>query len=400
MSDLLEFDVIISGAGPAGTSCAIHLIESGLKIAIIEKSEFPRDKICGGGLSDRATNALKRMPFDIWNNFLNNCNHLPIEGISITSPKQETATLSCPATYGYTIKRKEFDAFLLSEAMKSKNIKLFQNEKSISFEYSKDKIIVKTSRQKIKAKLLIIADGFNSLLVKKTELINYKAKDAAVCIQSVFQNSLQNNLTKNIELYYPSRCLPLYFWFFPLHDGTVNIGFGVKSKILRKEKKHILEIYQDLLSTDKYVQQKLSGMKQISEPQINLLPIQKINNRYSTKNIMITGTAAMLVDPISGEGIGNAMLSGEFAAIQTLKCFRENNFQASFIKNYDASLKRRLSTEFRRNRILLELFNFEWLINKSVKKVNKNIIFKNKIEEMLIKNSSRWKLLNPFFYWG
>src|SRR3989339_1430635 len=279
MPENSSFDVIISGAGLGGAACAIHLKESGLKIALIDKAVFPRDKICGGGLSDRATNALKRMPANAWENFLESCNYLHLEGISITSPKGETATLNCPVTYGYTVIRREFDAFLLKEALKSNNIKLFSIEKSVAYEYKNEEIIVHTNKQKIKARLLIIADGFNSLLARQTDIFEYKEKNAAVCVQTVFQNPSQKINEKNIELYYPSRCLPFYFWFFPLHDGSVNLGFGVKSNVLRKEKKHILEIYKELLNSDKHIQNKLSGMQQISEPQVALLPLQRVNKK-------------------------------------------------------------------------------------------------------------------------
>ena len=82
------YDIIIVGAGPAGCSCAINLASSKLKIAIIDKCTFARDKVCGGGLSDRSVNTLKRMPDNIYQDFIKNVDKLDSKGARLFSPDQ------------------------------------------------------------------------------------------------------------------------------------------------------------------------------------------------------------------------------------------------------------------------------------------------------------------------
>lgn len=393
-----EFDVVISGAGPAGSTCALHLAGSGLKIAIVDKATFPRDKICGGGLSDRALNALKRLPNNVWERFQQECNYLNISGIKLTSPAKIGVRLSCPLEYGLTIVRKEFDNFLIQEVLKCKNIKFFENEKSLSYTNCKENIIVKTNKRMLKAKILLVADGLNSLLVRQSNYCEFDVKKSVVCVQAVYQSKFPATMLPEIELYYPQRCLPFYFWFFPLASGYINIGLGIASKTLRNEKKNAKSVFFELLQYDDYIKQKIELDNCISKPAVALLPVQLLPKRFSSDRVLISGTAARLVDPVTGEGIGNAMLSGEYAAQQIIQAFAINDFSAKGLADYDKKIIKKLNLEFLRNRLLLACFRKTKWVNKGIKKAATDAAFRADAEQMLLQNKMRWRLLNPFLY--
>lgn len=392
-----EFDIIISGAGPAGSNCAMHLASSGLKITIIDKAAFPRHKICGGGLSDRAVNALKRAPDKLWDDFQKFGNKLPVSKIKLTSPDAVSISLNCPANYGYTVMRSEFDSFLLKKALTHKNITFLEGEKSLSYSYNNNNIAVKTNKTILSAKILVVADGINSLLARQSNCIKFNLKKSVVCVQTLCSPAKGNYQTET-ELYYPERCLPYYFWFFPLANGNINIGCGISSQVLRQEKKTAAAIFYDLLHHDNYIRQKIKPDNILLKPATALLPVQLLQKYFSTERLLIAGTAALLVDPLTGEGIGNAMLSGELAAQQILQAFKINDFSATHLKNYDKKIKAKLKMEFLRNSLILACFRKKSRINKGIKKAAVHSHFREDAEQMLIHNRMRWNLLNPLWY--
>jgi flavin-dependent dehydrogenase len=117
----------------------------------------------------------------------------------------------------------------------------------------------------------------------------------------------------------------------------------------------------------------------------------------SGDNFMLVGDAAYFVDPFSGEGIGNAMYSGIYAANQVKRCLDENNFSATFIKQYDADIYRVLGQEFQLSRKMQQLLNYPFLFNTFAKLANRNKRIGELMSSMFLDMDLREKLLSPKF---
>jgi flavin-dependent dehydrogenase len=113
---------------------------------------------------------------------------------------------------------------------------------------------------------------------------------------------------------------------------------------------------------------------------------------------MLVGDAAHLVDPFSGEGISNAMISGRWAADQAAKCLRTGDFSARCLKGYDASVYRRLGRELQLSYRMQQLLNFPWLFNAVARKAACNPAFAELLSCMFNDLDVRGQLKKPAFY--
>ena len=115
---------------------------------------------------------------------------------------------------------------------------------------------------------------------------------------------------------------------------------------------------------------------------------------------MLVGDAASLIDPFSGEGIGNAMLSGKKAAEQALACFQKDDFSAEFIQNYDKIIYKKIWSELSLSHKMQKLLKFPWLFNFVANKANRNPSLNKMFTMMFDDLDMRKELSKPGFYWN
>ncbi|MBN2892468.1 MAG: geranylgeranyl reductase family protein [Bacteroidales bacterium] len=367
------FDVIIIGAGPSGSSAAISLKNSGLKVAIFDKDIFPRAKTCGDALSLDVINQFHRMSPEIVENFTQLPQKKSIDGISVMSPNCNSAVFSIEHTgkQGFVVPRIDFDNFFFNQAKKCKNITAFEGTKIVDYEFFDDFVQIKTGEGKLyKAKIILGANGAYSNITRKVAGIKPNKKHYSLAVQAYFENVPFEN-ENLLELYYPKETLPGYLWIFPTHDGLANVGLGLMANRVRKEKinleKLLLEILQKPEFKERFINSKLkTKIKSYGLP----LGSRKLNisgNRY-----LLLGDAASLIDPLLGEGIGNAIRSGRFAAEHIVNCFEKNNFSAEFNKSYDKKIYKSIWKEQKRYLFIQKAFKYPMIINWSIKKVKKS----------------------------
>jgi geranylgeranyl reductase family protein len=393
------YDVIIVGAGPAGCSCAINIASSNLKIAVIDKSIFPRDKICGGGLSDRSINTLKRMPDGIYTDFLREVDKVDSKGARIFSPNQNYFDVIPidSSTNGFICKRKDFDNFLFNKLKSYPNIEII-NAEIIDVKILTEKVLLYTGNESFSAKIIIGADGANSIISKKiTENFNIK-RNRLIAIRTIYKN-ISGFDDKNLaELHFLKEIIPGYFWIFPLGNNEYNVGIG-SSKVLLKRNNIILKkLFNQIIASNPMISERFRNAQILSRVEADSLPIGGEKTQIYGNRFLLIGDAACLVDPFTGEGIGNALLSGEIASKVIKSCFLKNNFSENELSNYESLIKKRLQSEFKIHRAMFYVTKNQRFINFLMNKANTNKYFQKIIQEMIKKNQRKWLLFNPFFY--
>jgi geranylgeranyl reductase family protein len=347
------FDVTIVGAGPAGCATALALRNSGLRVALIDKHFFPRDKVCGDAIPGRAITHLK----EIYPSFE--------EELSTFNKKLLTKSTACFynnkkvefnwVQEAYTSARMDFDNLLFSIVKNKTTTKVFEDIEIKEIIKNEDGFILQSRNNKIsfKTTFIIGADGINGVTAKKLAGYQIDRNHHVASVRAYYKNIADVSESRT-EIYFDKKYLPGYFWIFPLNDNVSNVGFGMLSEDVAQKKINIKKSFYDFIERSETLKNKFSTAEQDGGLMGCGLPLGSKWVKMSGDNFILTGDAASLIDPASGSGIGNAVLSGKLAAEQVMKCFAGANFSADFIKAYDKKLYKIIGAELKRNGFALK----------------------------------------------
>ncbi len=315
-----NWDVLITGAGPAGSFLGYLLASEGIKVLIIDKKSFPRYKPCAGGLTQKA---VRLLPFDMENIFEDKSYKVKI---SVNNRPAFDKTFDNPVIHMVT--RDKFDLFLVEKAVKA-GAKFHDDAGFVSLWGEPGNLVIQTTKGQIKAGFIIGADGVNSkvsralgLSIKKETM--HAIEGEVLCKDKSFHNSFTGSV------HFDFAALPYgYGWIFP-KSGYLSAGVLTTSKKIKGLKKY----FRSYL-TSKGFNSSSANIYRVKGHQIPFNPHP--DNRLSTKMGLVAGDAAGYTDPVTGEGIYYALLEAIMASKVILKAFSLS--EPAFISAYDAIIK-------------------------------------------------------------
>ncbi len=328
-----HFDVAIIGSGPSGASTAFYLGQKGISTVIIEKETLPRYKTCGGGFVNRGR---KNMPFDISevierefytvDSFFNGKIHY--------QSKKETPIITM-------IMRDAFDNLIVKKA-KEFGVTLLENHTLKSIDFSDRKALLNTSEGIIAANIVIAADGALSPTAK---MAGWK-KDTRNLIPALeYEVTVSDEDFKRLsdKVRFDIDAVPNgYAWCFPKKN---HLSLGVLTT--KKGKINLKEYYKKYLKTlniKSVIKEEFHGFQ---------IPIAPRTDGFVKQNVFLIGDAAGFADPITAEGISNAILSGKYAA----EAIIESNLQLELAeKKYLEKLNIKLIDELKSGVTLSKFF--------------------------------------------
>jgi flavin-dependent dehydrogenase len=202
-----------------------------------------------------------------------------------------------------------------------------------------------------------------------------------------------------IELHFLPEMLPGYLWIFPLPNGMANVGVGILSERVREKKINLREQMLNAIKNNPQISPRFAKANLNGKIQGWGLPLAMGREPLSGDNFLLTGDAACLIDPFSGEGIGNALYSGMLAAAAIKEAVEKNDFSGSHFKTtYDDVVYKRLGDELKISATLQKLCKYSWLFNLVVNKAYKSPSLKNTISCMFTDMDLRGRLSKPSFY--
>jgi geranylgeranyl reductase family protein len=409
MSEAESYDLIIVGGGPAGAASTLYAKRQGLKVLLVDKARFPRDKICGDALSGKAVAILHDLEL------LDKVQDLPgatIDTVVFGSPDHVETNIDLSShehrdlltgkvmpMKGFVIRRKIFDNFLFEEARRVADTCIEEcTVKDLLQEDSRTVGIIATTNgetREFKSKLVLGCDGFNSIVSRKAGLYDHDGRHLIVALRCYYENVA--DVSDQIELHFVDEVRPGYFWIFRLDNGQVNVGIGMVHDAMKRRNINLKDALDQVISRPPFAE-RFRNAKPLEKPVGWNLPVGSKRRKIHGNGFLILGDAAGLIDPFTGEGIGNAFYSARLAVDTAVEAISENNFSERFLKRYEDRLWESLGDELKISSRMQSLGRCRPLLNYVLRKAAKNDEVRNLICGMIANAFPKKDLLSPLFY--
>ena len=297
------FDAIIVGAGPAGSTAAKNLATAGVSVALLDKDQFPRNKPCGGGLTPHLFERHPEIP-----EYLENYNYAGKFFVDDIEPLHYQGD----EPFGGYVVRALFDQRLADEAVKA-GAEFFQGERAKTIGVEPGRVVVETAGRSFSGRVLLGADGVNSVVAKKTGLNpGWPREELGVCLR------VEEEFPEDVILEYFGEQYTTYWhvgfgntrgyaYVFP-KKRHITIGFGT----VTPDKLPVREL---MLAYIDFCEEK-GLVPKFHEKRIGsgTYPLTGPLKRFTGDRVLLLGDAAGFVNPLNGEGIHYAIWSGDIAA--------------------------------------------------------------------------------------
>ena len=409
MTSAKKIDIAIIGAGPAGAALSIFLAKKQIRHTIFDKSDFPRDKICGDGLSGKVVYYLRKMNPDLLD-ALNAKPDIaaPSWGVKFVAPNGKAVDVPFYSNQkensqspGYVIRRKDFDNILVN-GIDKKYADLQLNTEVKTVEHIKDGIVLKAFRSgqdtEYHCRMVVGAEGDRSIVAKKLAGHTMQPEHYYAGLRVYYENVTGLHEQNFIELHFIDELLPGYFWIFPLPGNRANVGLGILSNQIKKNKINLKKTLQKILNEHPVIKQRFINAHPIDEMRGWGLPLGSNRKKLSGERFLLIGDAGSLIDPLTGEGVGNALQSAHVAAKIIERALIAEDFSEDYLIDYDRLLYDELKDELRLSEFIQRLVQKQWLFNFVFNRLHKNKSLQELFTGMLSDLDVRAKLRSPGFY--
>ncbi|MFC4335338.1 geranylgeranyl reductase family protein [Salininema proteolyticum] len=369
-----DADVVIVGAGPGGAAAAYHLARRGLDVLLLEKTRFPREKVCGDGLTPRSVAALLRMGIDTSeaNGWIRN------RGLRVVT-RDVRLELDWPElddfpNYGLTRTREDFDQMLAEKAVEAgARLECGVNVAGPLFDLAGRVCGVQARREdpdaprgrkdlgdpvEFRAPVVIAADGVSSRFALSLGLKRNEKRPMGVAVRRYYKSEERTKddyLESWLELRSasaPDVLQPGYGWIFGLGDGRVNVGLGVLNSSTAYGKTNYRKLLTDWLETTDLDESAADGPIGGAA-----LPMGFNRQPHYSRGVILVGDAGGMVSPFNGEGIAYAMEAGEIAARTAARALRERTVpgRERVLRTYPEAIGLRLGSYYRMGGVFVDL---------------------------------------------
>jgi geranylgeranyl reductase family protein len=312
----IDYDVIVVGAGPGGSTTARFCAKAGLRTLVIEKEQFPRYKPCGGCLSTKTVHLLG---FDLSRVIENT-----IYGAKFTYRLKDPFFIESKDPISFLVMRDRFDQFLVTKAV-GDGAELLEGERVTRVEEKADEVEVELAKgKKFYCRYLIGADGAESIVARSLSSQKNDGNGIAIESEIPFDSSIDFPQKELQFIHLDFGRIPNgYGWVFPKKEW---LSIGIGGMFRETKKMNPRHYFGDFLRGLNYIPKGKTG-KVIG----HLLPsFYDENQKVSQGRILLVGDAAHLMDPLQGEGIYYAIRSGMLAAEAVLEWKREGVVPSDF----------------------------------------------------------------------
>ncbi len=344
-------EVIVVGAGPAGATAATLLAQKGHDVLLLDRQCFPRDKICGDGVPAGVVRIMNRMGMAAKIQAAEESGAFnQIKQVRLVSPKGyviDTPLHPADQAHSYVAPRKIIDAMLQGHAVESGaeflpaqvQEPLLENGQVVGVRAK----VGENGRfhlQDLRARLVIGADGVTSAIARalRPRQQQHQPEHKAVALRAYIEDI--EEVPNTAEFYLYEDISPGYAWIFNLGGGRANIGLGMRLDQFRHTKRKLEDLLKEFLVMPEIKQRLRRGgiLRDIATWPLNFGSQAGLN--FAFPGALLVGDAAGFINPITGGGIHNGMISAELAAKTAHEALTANSVALSQLKVYEQRCQR------------------------------------------------------------
>lgn len=337
-------DVIIVGAGPAGAMTAILLAQAGYDVLLLDRSPFPRDKVCGDGIPQSVVGMMVQVGMGAQvEQAVAEGSFYPIDQLRFHSPSGHMQDIPLRAggdgSQAVVARREQFDALLQQHA--SAVGATFQVGTVTRPLWEDGRVrgvwarLEGRQEEPLPARLVVGADGATSAIARalRPPAERHADRHQAVAIRAYL--TAFNALPHEIEFFFYKEILPGYAWIFPTSDHSANVGLGMRLDVFRQGGYSLSDMLQQFLALTA-VRSRLQPGWQLQWRKSWQLPFgSQKKQRYAFDGALLVGDAAGFINPLTGGGIENALLSAKMAVKTIDAALAANDTRYALLQQYE-----------------------------------------------------------------
>jgi geranylgeranyl reductase family protein len=346
----MAVEVAVVGAGPAGVAAALTLARAGRDVVLVDKAQFPRDKFCGDGLTAAALCRYEELGLGIEQIRAQIPSWTAVDRCALRSPSGRWLDLPLPETAGAfaaTARRIELDAAFVDVA-RAEGVAFVEGHALTAVEDRGDRIVLDVesdgpSPERIEARYLIGADGMWSPTRRMLGAAESGYRGDWHAFRQYFTD-VAPRAAREFIVWFEPDVMPGFIWSFPLGGNSVNIGFGIE-RDGRWRVRDMKALWPDLLSRPQVRDVLGPDARPEGDHRAWPIPSRVADVRLSAGRALWVGDAAAAVDPMTGEGIAQALDTGTWAAEAVLE--RSDGGPEAVRSHYERSVRLGLFADHR-----------------------------------------------------
>lgn len=364
-------DVLVVGAGPTGSTTAYHLARHGVDVLAVDKAAFPREKVCGDGLTPRGVKQLLEMGVDVTEPGFTRIEGLRSFGSGVKIELPWPRLRSFPE-FGLVRTRHDLDDLLIRHAEKAGARVWQETDAGEPILDERGWVVGATVRrgdgepQEVRARFVIAADGASSRFSQQAGVRRDPGRPIGIAARRYFRSPMAGDpyFHSWLDLEHRGNYLPGYGWVFPVGDGIVNVGAGLLNtahdfKHLSARK--VFEVFLQQLPEEWGCTEENAVGNVLSGP----LPMGMNRQPLSVPGLLVAGDAGGIINPFNGEGIAYGMESGRLAAELTHEALALDRPGLAHV--YPAVLRQRYGKYFTMGRGFVKAIGYPSVMRASVR---------------------------------
>jgi menaquinone-9 beta-reductase len=351
-----DCDVLITGGGPGGSALAYSLAQKGIKTIVLEAQQFPRDKICGDGVSPIALAELHQLGITGLEAFAR-ASEISKVGLFIKEEKAFIGLSKAPNLpfHARIIPRLQLDNWIY-EAAKKQGAVYLENTRLVNYCITGNLVTAEVKQgshsRQIRSKVIVGADGSNSTVARILNNAKPSENFQLLGLRAYYENV--NGPSDRVDIFFTGDNFPGIYWMFPVGEHEANIGLAMVAGTMPKNETHVKTLLTNHVRQNKSIAERIG--KGTLKGKISGWPLTFYNpgSPISGNRLLLIGDAAGLINPLSGDGIQYALLSARWASECLAGCVAKNDFSATALHAYREKVDKELGYDFALSSLLIQ----------------------------------------------